>query len=92
MTPGSTAPLYLLPFDHRHSYVTGMFRFTTPLTADELWREILQRHPDLAILHPVIRLARNGFPLGIEEANEWATEARKLAGCPSAYQPIARPK
>jgi len=35
MTPGYTAPLYLLPFDHRHSYVTGMFRFTTPLTADE---------------------------------------------------------
>ena len=35
MTPGNTTPLYLLPFDHRHSYVTGMFRFTTPLTADE---------------------------------------------------------
>jgi hypothetical protein len=35
MTLGYTGPLYLLPFDHRHSYVTGMFRFTTPLTADE---------------------------------------------------------
>lgn len=31
-----------------------------PLTADELWAEILRRHPDLALLHPVIRLARNG--------------------------------
>jgi myo-inositol catabolism protein IolC len=35
MTLGYTGPLYLLPFDHRHSYVTGMFQFTTPLTADE---------------------------------------------------------
>ena len=28
-------PLYLLPFDHRHSYVTGMFKFTLPLTQPE---------------------------------------------------------
>lgn len=35
MTLGYTSPLYLLPFDHRHSYVTGMFQFSTPLTADE---------------------------------------------------------
>lgn len=34
MTLGYLRPLYLLPFDHRHSYVTGMFRFTPPLTAD----------------------------------------------------------
>ena len=33
---------------------------TAPLTADQLWHEILQRHPDIALLHPVIRLARNG--------------------------------
>lgn len=26
------APLYLLPFDHRHSYLRGMFRLTPPLT------------------------------------------------------------
>jgi len=35
MTLGYDSPLYLLPFDHRHSYATGMFQFTTPLTADE---------------------------------------------------------
>jgi myo-inositol catabolism protein IolC len=35
MTLGYPRPLYLLPFDHRHSYVTGMFKFTPPLTADE---------------------------------------------------------
>lgn len=33
---------------------------STPLTTDQLWSEILRRHPDLAVLHPVIRLARNG--------------------------------
>lgn len=37
MTPdpskrGYTRPLYLLPFDHRHSWESGMFRFTPPLT------------------------------------------------------------
>jgi myo-inositol catabolism protein IolC len=32
MSRGYTRPLYLLPFDHRHSYVTDMFHFTPPLT------------------------------------------------------------
>jgi myo-inositol catabolism protein IolC len=32
MTVGYTQPLYVLPFDHRHSYVTGMCHFTPPLT------------------------------------------------------------
>jgi len=35
MSLGYNRPLYLLPFDHRRSYVTGMFLFTPPLTADE---------------------------------------------------------
>jgi hypothetical protein len=30
---GYTRPLYLLPFDHRHSYLTGMFHFSPPLSA-----------------------------------------------------------
>lgn len=33
MSPGYDKPLYLLPFDHRHSYVTGMFHMTPPLSA-----------------------------------------------------------
>jgi myo-inositol catabolism protein IolC len=33
MSLGYNRPLYLLPFDHRHSYVTGMFDFKAPLTA-----------------------------------------------------------
>jgi myo-inositol catabolism protein IolC len=32
MKPGHTDPLYLLPFDHRHSYLSGMFGFSGPLT------------------------------------------------------------
>ncbi len=32
----------------------------SPLGTDALWQEILRRHPDLALLRPVIRLARNG--------------------------------
>lgn len=28
---GCAAPLYLLPFDHRHSYLKGMFHFEPPL-------------------------------------------------------------
>ena len=35
MNRGYNRPLYLLPFDHRHSYVTGMFTFTPPLSADQ---------------------------------------------------------
>ena len=34
-SPGYTQPLYLLPFDHRQSYVSGMFHFAPPLTTDE---------------------------------------------------------
>ncbi|OWT60071.1 2-deoxy-5-keto-D-gluconate 6-phosphate aldolase domain-containing protein [Candidimonas nitroreducens] len=33
MNPGYDKPLYLLPFDHRHSYVSGMFGFQPPLSA-----------------------------------------------------------
>lgn len=35
MNLGYDSPLYLLPFDHRQSYVTGMFHFKPPLTPDE---------------------------------------------------------
>jgi len=35
MRLGYNQPLYLLPFDHRHSYLTGIFHFTAPLAADQ---------------------------------------------------------
>lgn len=33
MTTATIKPLYLLPFDHRHSYIKGMFHFSPPLSA-----------------------------------------------------------
>ena len=35
MSLGYNRPLYLLPFDHRLSYVIDMFKFTPPLTTDD---------------------------------------------------------
>jgi myo-inositol catabolism protein IolC len=35
MSLGYTRPLYLLPFDHRHSYVEGLFHLAPPLTSDQ---------------------------------------------------------
>ena len=35
MKLGYNQPLYLLPFDHRHSYLAGMFHVSPPLTADQ---------------------------------------------------------
>jgi len=35
MKLGYDIPLYLLPFDHRQSYVSGMFGFTPPLTPEQ---------------------------------------------------------
>lgn len=35
MRRGYARPLYLLPFDHRHSYVAGMFHLTGQLTAQQ---------------------------------------------------------
>lgn len=38
MELGYDKPLYVLPFDHRDSYVTGMFHYHLPLNADEQMR------------------------------------------------------
>ena len=35
MSLGYDRPLYLLPFDHRHSYLTGMFHISPPLTREQ---------------------------------------------------------
>jgi myo-inositol catabolism protein IolC len=35
MILGYNSPLYLLPLDHRQSYVAGMFHFKVPLTAEQ---------------------------------------------------------
>lgn len=35
MNVGYDAKLYLLPFDHRHSYESGMFKYAEPLTPEQ---------------------------------------------------------
>ncbi len=44
MTLGYNHPLYLLPFDHRHSYVSGMFQFDVPLTPSQRRVVIESKH------------------------------------------------
>lgn len=46
MTNGYDAPLYILPFDHRQSYLTGLFHWQEPLSA--------QQHADVAASKQVI--------------------------------------
>jgi myo-inositol catabolism protein IolC len=36
MITGYMKPLYILPFDHRHSYITGVFHWQEPLTPDQV--------------------------------------------------------
>ena len=36
MITGYEKPLYILPFDHRHSYITGVFHWQEPLTRDQV--------------------------------------------------------
>ncbi|WP_031409723.1 2-deoxy-5-keto-D-gluconate 6-phosphate aldolase domain-containing protein [Thiomonas sp. FB-Cd] len=55
MTSGDDQALYLLPFDHRHSYLTGMFHFKPPLTT--------QQHADVCDSKQLIY---EGFQLALE--------------------------
>ncbi len=36
MIAGYDKPLYILPFDHRHSYITGVFHWQEPLTPEQV--------------------------------------------------------
>ncbi len=36
MSAGYTRPLYLLPFDHRASYISGLFGWTEPLNVEQM--------------------------------------------------------
>ena len=36
MITGYEKPLYILPFDHRHSYITGVFHWQEPLTPEQV--------------------------------------------------------
>ncbi len=36
MVTGYTKPLYILPFDHRASYISGLFGWKEPLNVEQM--------------------------------------------------------
>jgi myo-inositol catabolism protein IolC len=56
MDPGYTLPLYLLPFDHRHSYVAEMFHFHGHLRTDQR-RAVIESKQ---VIYDGFRLALDG--------------------------------
>src|SRR5689334_13398360 len=59
MQHGYDTPLYILPFDHRHSYVTGMFHYAEPLTPDE--RAVIADSKQV-IYEGIVRAVEDGVP------------------------------
>jgi len=59
MGSGYDRPLYVLPFDHRHSYVSGMFHFTPPLTPDQHAAVVASKR---VIYDGFQEAVRNGLP------------------------------
>ena len=44
MIAGYRKPLYILPFDHRHSYITGVFHWQEPLMPDQVEEIVASKH------------------------------------------------
>lgn len=61
MNLGYDKPLYLLPFDHRHSYVKSLFDFEPPLTAEQARRVSDSKQ---LIYEGFVQAMDNGVPLG----------------------------
>lgn len=59
MNPGYDKPLYLLPFDHRHSYVSNMFKFTPPLAQAQHDRVVASK---LIIYEGLLQAIAAGVP------------------------------
>ncbi len=60
MTHGFERPLYLLPFDHRHSYLAGMFGFNLPLDA---WQHSLVVDSKRLIFEGFRKAIADGVPV-----------------------------
>ena len=56
MSLGHNPPLYLLPLDHRHSYVTGMFKFNR----QEAMSRIAERYREWAAIFDRARTSSAG--------------------------------
>ena len=52
---GYEKPLYILPFDHRHSYITGVFHWHDPLTPGQVADIVASKQIDLAVLDMKVR-------------------------------------
>lgn len=61
MNLGYDKPLYLLPFDHRHSYVKSLFDFEPPLTAEQARRVSDSKQ---LIYEGFVQAMDNGVPRG----------------------------
>lgn len=61
MNLGYDKALYLLPFDHRHSYVKSLFNFEPPLTADQARRVCDSKR---LIYEGFVQAMENGVPRG----------------------------
>ena len=61
MILGYDQALYLLPFDHRHSYVKSLFDVEPPLTAEQAWRV---RDSKQLIYEGFLQAMEHGVPRG----------------------------
>jgi Uncharacterized protein conserved in bacteria (DUF2090) len=57
---GYEKPLYILPFDHRHSYITGVFHWQEPLTPDQVEeivasKQVIYDGFKAAVVDPAVR-------------------------------------
>jgi myo-inositol catabolism protein IolC len=57
---GYEKPLYILPFDHRHSYITGVFHWQEPLTPDQVdeivaSKQVIYDGFKAAVVDPAVR-------------------------------------
>jgi myo-inositol catabolism protein IolC len=56
MITGYEKPLYILPFDHRHSYITGVFHWQEPLTPGQVADIVASK----AVIHDGFKAAVSG--------------------------------
>ena len=63
MITGYEKPLAILPFDHRHSYITGVFHWQEPLTPDQVAeiaasKQLIYDGFKAAVVDPAVRGSR----------------------------------
>jgi myo-inositol catabolism protein IolC len=89
MKPGYTDPLYLLPFDHRHSYLSGMFKFKAPLDAEQQAKVVDSKR----LIYEGFKLAlQRGVPpanAGILVDEEFGTEVLRDAASHGAITALS---